>query len=116
MASLISTTNGLRYVQLSSGENSQRPKISLGRCTLKDARTARDNIEALANRVGAEMAVSTQEWLSRIPESLRVRLERLGLVEARSGSRWTVQAFIADYIERRTMSKEPPAKVERCRK
>lgn len=102
MASLNNAKDGLRYVQLSPGENPQRPKISLGRCTLKDARTARDNIEALANRVGAEIATSTQEWLERIPEGLRVRLERLGLVETRSGSRWTVQAFIADYIERRT--------------
>lgn len=29
---------------------------------------------------------------------LRIRLERLGLVEARSSSHWTVGAFIADYI------------------
>ena len=108
MASLNSTKNGLRYVQLSPGENPQRPKISLGRCTLKDARTARDNIENLitANRTGAEIATSTADWLNRTPEALRVRLERLGLVEARSGSRWTVAAFIADYISKRTDVKQ----------
>lgn len=94
------------YVQLSPGENAQRPKITLGACSLKDANTARGHIEKLANRVGNEIATSTQEWICKLPESVRVRLERLGLVEARSGSRWTVQAFVADYIKQRSDVKE----------
>ena len=99
------TASGIRhYIQLSPGEDAQRPKISLGRCTLKDARTARDNIENLlkANRTGAEIAPSTQGWLNGTPESLRVRLEHLGLVEARSSSRWTVDTFVSDYIRKRS--------------
>ena len=101
--------NGTLYhVQLSPGEDAQRPKISLGRCTLKDARTARSHITALlkSNRTGGDLGLATQDWLNRIPEALRKRLERLELVEARSGSRWTVQAFIADYIKRRTDVKD----------
>ena len=92
------------FIQLSDGENAQRPKFSLGRCGYKDAQTACNHIENLlkANRTGGELATSTQEWLNKIPDSLRVRLERLGLVEVRSGSRWTVAAFVADYIKKRT--------------
>lgn len=93
------------YVQLSPGENPQRPKITLGACGLKDANTARGHIEKLANRVGNEIAPSTQEWICKLPESIRVRLERLGLVEAR-GSQWTVSAFVANYIEQRADVKE----------
>lgn len=107
MASLNKTKgkNGTSYfVQLSPGEDPQRPKISLGRCTLKNARDARDRINDLlkSNRTSGTLSLSTQDWLNRLPDSLRIRLERLGLVEARSGSRWTVEAFIADYIKRRT--------------
>lgn len=101
--------NGTIYhVQLSPGEDAQRPKISLGRCTLKDARTARDRINDLlkSNRTSGTLALATQDWLNRIPEALRVRLERLGLIESRRGSRWTVEAFIADYIKRRTDVKD----------
>ena len=111
--------NGTIYhVQLSPGEDAQRPKISLGRCTLKDARTAQSHITALlkSNRTGGDLGLATQDWLNRIPEALRKRLERLELVEARSGSRWTVQAFIADYIKRRTDVKDATRrKWKRCR-
>ncbi|MHC4961557.1 MAG: tyrosine-type recombinase/integrase [Planctomycetota bacterium] len=112
MASLNKTKgkNGTIYhIQLSPGEDPQRPKISLGRCTLKDARDARDRINDLlkSNRTSGTLSLATQDWLGKIPDSLRARLERLQLIEPCRGSRWTVQAFIADYIKRRTDVKEP---------
>jgi integrase len=108
MPTLNSTKDGLRYIKLTAGENPKRPKIGLGRCSKRDAQTARNHIRNIlkSNRTGGDLAPATQDWLCKLPEGLRVRLERLGLVEACSGSRWTVKAFIEDYIKRRTDVKE----------
>ena len=52
------------------------------------------------------MPSATQEWLGDIPDSLRERFEKLSLVEAKAKSRWTVSAWIADYIAKRPDVKE----------
>ena len=99
------------YVRLSAGEDARRPKITLGRCSMKDARTARDNIETIlrAKRTGAEISEGTSKWIADMPSGLRKRLEALGLIEPpkNKATGWTVGAFIADYIQRRTDVKEP---------
>ena len=98
MASLIKGKNKHLSIQLSTGENHKRPKIALGKCTLKYARDSKSCIEALAR---GEMNTAIQEWIGKLPDGLRTRLERLGLVEKRKGERWTVEAFIRNYIEHR---------------
>jgi hypothetical protein len=103
MASVFKTQAGYG-VKLSPGENIQRPKIALGRVTKKDATSAKAHIERLISRckTGQELPPATVDWLSGITDGLRIRLERLGLVERAAKSRWTVSAWVADYIKRRT--------------
>lgn len=103
MASVFKTQAGYG-VKLSPGENTQRPKIALGKATKKDALSAKAHIERLVSRckTGQELAPSTAEWLSGITDGLRIRLEKLGLVEPAAKSRWTVRAWVADYIKHRT--------------
>lgn len=112
MAGIVKTkgASGLSYsIRLSKGENKNRPKIALGTCTLSDARTAQANIESLivANRTGRDLSVKLLSWIDKLPDDTRLRLERLGLIEPAGGSRWTVDAFVQDYINRRTDVKEP---------
>ena len=74
------TASGIRfYVQLSPGENYNRPKIALGRVSRKEADTARTNIENLiaSKKTGAVIPSTTQKWLSDIPDSLRDRFHWL---------------------------------------
>ena len=100
---------GIHYhIQLAPAENPTRPKIRLGRCKKDDARDARKHILELlkVKRTGGDLKLSTQDWLNSIPDSLRRRLEKLRLFEGRSGSRWTVEAFVADYIKRRADVKD----------
>ena len=103
MASVIKTQAGYG-VKLSPGENAQRPKIALGKATKRDAISAKAHIERLIARckTGQELPTATVEWLSNVPDGLRIRLEKLGLVERSARSRWTVKAWVADYIKRRT--------------
>jgi len=106
MASIVKrqSKSGLRYkIQLSPGESPSRPRISLGLCTLKEARIAQGHIEALLRnrRTGAAIPVGTAEWLNRLPAGLRSRLTRLGLIRPRNGARWTVSKFVESYIESR---------------
>ena len=67
-------------VRLSAGEDARRPKIGLGRCTLKNARTAQGHIETLIrSKTGGDIPQATHEWVVNVPDGLRVRLERAGL-------------------------------------
>lgn len=102
MASVIKTQAGYG-VKLSPGENIQRPKIALGKVTKKDATSAKAHIERLIARckTGQELPTATVEWLSNVPDGLRIRLEKLGLVERSARSRWTVRGWVADYIKQR---------------
>ncbi len=98
------TETGARYfIQLSPGENKQRPKIHLGAVSKKQAESAKVHIgNLLANcKTGDVLRIATQEWLGGIPESLRERLEKLQLVETRGGKRWTVAAWVSQYITKR---------------
>jgi len=103
------TETGTRYfVQLSPGENKQRPKIHLGQVNRKQVESAKVHIETLmkSRKTGSVMAMATQEWLAGIPESLRDRLEKLQLVEIRGSKRWTVADWVSQYIAKRPDVKE----------
>ena len=97
---------GFGYIiKLSEGEDARRPKISLGRCSKAEAITAKVNIESIikSRDTGAVMSVGTADWLSKISDGLRKRLEVLELIEKQAGrSSWTVKSFIANYISKRT--------------
>jgi len=101
--------SGARYfIQLSPGENKQRPKIHLGQVTRKQAESAKVHIETLiaSRKTGEVMRTATQDWLAGIPESLRERLEKLQLVETRGGKRWSVANWVSQYIAHRPDVKE----------
>ena len=103
------TETGVRYyIQLSPGENPHRLKIHLGKVTRKQAESAQTHIETLiaTRKTGKVMPAATQDWLIGIPESLRERLEKLQLVETRGSKRWTVAAWVSQYIVKRTDVKE----------
>lgn len=103
------TTAGTRYyIQLSPGENAQRLKISFGKITKRQAELAKLHIETLIScrKSSDTIPPSTQKWLSDMPDTLRGRIEALGLVERSVKSRWTVPDWVADYIEKRPDVKE----------
>jgi len=99
------TAAGTRYyIQLSPGEREGRPKIHLGAANLRQAETAKVNIEALL--AGSPLPKSVQEWLSTIrDESVIKRLETLGLIEPKD-DQWMLSAWTADYIAKRPDVKE----------
>ena len=107
MASIIrqKTDSGIRYsIQLSPGENYKRPKIALGKVTRKEAQVVQTHIENLLKncKTGAIISLSTQDWLMNLPEPLRDRLEKLGLVEAGgSKDKTTLSGWIDGYIKGR---------------
>ncbi|MEN6384371.1 MAG: phage integrase SAM-like domain-containing protein [Phycisphaerales bacterium] len=99
----IKSATGVRYyVKLNPNENAKRPKIHIGLVNLKQANTTKLFIESLiAAQKGLGLPKATQEWLAGIPDGLRVRLETLELIERSEKNRWTVSAWIANYIEKR---------------
>ena len=107
------TVSGIRrYIQLSPGENQNRPKIALGRVSRKEADTARTHIENLiaSKRTGSVISSATQKWLSAIPDSLRDRLEKLELADPRiSKERYTVKQWTEKYISMRKNDKTTKA-------
>ena len=107
MASIVrqDTGHGIRYmIQLSPGENQDRPKISLGKVTKKDAETAGRNIASLirCRDTGGTMSLSEQEWVAGLSDGLRKRLTALGIIEsAAKGPNYTVAEWVQRYIASR---------------
>jgi len=111
MASVIKkkAKKGTRYlIQLSAGENSKRPEITLGKVTKKEAETAKVNIENLISfhKTGEVIRPVTQDWIAGLPEGLYNRLEQLELVSPRSNrDQPTVKGWTDAYIKMREKDK-----------
>ncbi len=110
MASLCKHPNGSRYIKFSSGETpaiagkSDRPKITLGKVTQKQAETMQRHIEHLcrARKTGTAAPNTTAEWLESLSDTMWKRLERVGLVDARQGKhQLTLSEWISQYTARR---------------
>jgi len=97
------------YIQLSPSEDPKRPKIRLGRVSKRDAQTALVHVESLirAKVTGTPVPPATAQWVANITESLRLRLEKLGLVERREAARYKLSKWIDNYIKGRTDVKSP---------
>jgi len=98
-------TTGRRLIQLSPGEHAGRPKIRLGKVTKREAESARVHIENLlrSRTTGSPMPPATADWLAAVPESLRRRIERAGLVAPPGGHRRpTLAEWVPAYIEGRS--------------
>lgn len=102
MASIIKESNGRKTIQFVSPDGSGRPKIRLGKCSLRIAEKAKGHIEELVNCIQTGLARSPElsMWLEGLNDDLYGRLAHLGLIEERSAS--TLQAWIDRYITNRT--------------
>lgn len=92
-------------IRLSEGEHPDRPRISFGRITKRQAETAKVNVESLfsAKNSGSEISVSVQEWLSGLSIPIRTRLVALGLAKPlRRKQSVSLAGWIDGYIEGRT--------------
>ena len=104
------TKSGKTYrIRLSDGEHPDRPRIGLGKCTKRQAETAKRNVESLirAKTSGDPMEQSTADWLANVPDALRDRLEALSLAKPRVRVEVPTVAALADkFIAARADVKE----------
>jgi len=111
MASVIKskTNTGIRYsIQLSTGENSKRPTIALGKVTRKQADVTKTNIEALVacRKTDRVIKPTVTDWLNSLPDGLHRRLEALRIIEPRNGkSNYTISEWVNEYVEMRDADK-----------
>ncbi|MBM4103808.1 MAG: integrase [Planctomycetes bacterium] len=118
--SSLSKIKGRYYLRLSPGENEARPKIFLGivipaGAKKKEVEIKQDEAQKVHRYIddlircmnGQRIEDTTAAWIKAIDDRLRKRLEVLGLIESREKqTRWTVAAWVADYIDRRLDVKE----------
>ena len=104
------TKSGKTYrIRLSDGEHPDRPRIGLGKCTKRQAQTAKRNVEHLirAKTSGDPMDQSVADWLANTPDSLRNRLEALSLAKPRVRVEVpSVEALADEFIAARADVKE----------
>ncbi|MBI9018600.1 MAG: site-specific integrase, partial [Phycisphaerae bacterium] len=89
------------YIQLSPGEHPRRPRIRLGKVTKRDAAIVLIHIENLiqAKKTGRPYPASTADWLVNVTDSIKERLEVIGLIAKRAVSkRYTVKEWFDAYI------------------
>ncbi len=95
---------GRRTVQFVGGDGKRR-SVRLGKVSKRQAEAAKLRIEDLVacKKTGTAPKGTTAEWLASVPDVIRRRLERVGLVgpqERRDCP--TVAAWIRQYVESRT--------------
>lgn len=108
MASIVKQSDGRRLIQLSPGEHQDRPKIRLGKVTARQAATAKLYVEKLvsAKGCGAGLEPAVLDWLTGLPDGLRLRLEKIELVAPREPAELvpecpTLADWVRGYIEGR---------------
>src|SRR6185295_11384529 len=102
MASIINESNGRKTIQFTDPENRRRrPKIHLGKVTLREAQFVKNKIERLlsARITGDSLAAETAQWISDLTEEMAAKLAATGLIEPRSKpASETLAPFIDSYI------------------
>jgi len=101
MASIVRDPNGRKRVQFVDLDGS-RKSIRLGKVSVKDAEAFSGRVERLlASRItGAAIDSDMARWLTELPDAVHVKLEHVGLTEAREiQSHVMIGAFLADVIE-----------------
>ncbi len=88
------------FIKLSENEDKKRPKIHIGEMSEKNAYKVLHYIDDLiAAKKGIDLPQDTREWVNGLPDGLRGRLERIGLVEAVERKRLTVPEWVDHFIE-----------------
>jgi integrase len=103
MASLIKEPNGRKTIQVNElSEPFNRPKVRLGKCSLRVAEKAKGNIEELVtcSQKGLQHSPELRLWLESLSDELHDRLAVLGLLEQRAKS--ALAAFLNRYLESRS--------------
>ena len=93
--------DGRRMIQFKHPDGKRR-SLRLGKCSKKNAETVRGHVEEIIEHLstGAALEKHTADWLKRVGDDLHDRMARAGLVQQREQA--TLDAFIADYIAKRT--------------
>lgn len=102
MASIITRPNGTREIMVCMSGN--RYAIRLGHVTAKQAESAKSYVEDLAacKLTGAAWRNSTADWVKSLPEVIRSRIERAGLIAPQECREMpTLGGWIEAYLERR---------------
>ena len=105
MASITTDGKTKRRAILFVAPDGTRPRVRLGRVTMKQAETAKRFIEDLVacKVTGDAPKNATAEWLAGLPDTIRRRVERAGLVEPQDRREHpTLSEWVRRYIEGRT--------------
>ena len=97
MASIIREPNGRKIIQFVATDG-KRPKIRLGKVSLKQAESVKVHVEQLVAALitGHAVADETARWVAQVDQRLAGTLNRVGLVPKQAVA--TVGAFIDAYI------------------
>jgi integrase len=104
---------GRRVIQF-TGSNGKRQSFRLGKCTARQAETAKIHVENLLAclNTGSSPNPATADWVADLPELLRKRAERVGLIGQREHKPTpTLGEWLRSYIEGRGDVKEATATV-----
>lgn len=106
MASIIKLKNGTKLIQFAHPDGSGRKTIHLGKASLKYAEAVKVKVESLrfSVQMGHAPEAETAVWLSNLPRAMRMKLERVGLVQPENVA--TLKEFTDAYIEKRHDLKE----------
>ena len=112
MASITNEPNGRRTVQV-VGIDGKRRSIRLGKVSKRHAEAVRARIEELiaCQKTGQPRPAELTDWIETTDDALHTRLVNAGLVSERH--RATLAAFVDDYIDSRTDTKESTRTVYR---
>lgn len=100
------SSKGKQYrIRLSDTEHPDRPRVSLGKVTRRQAESVKVHVEHLiaCKKTGTVVPPATQAWLTELPDSIRKRLEDLLLVASRKRPEaFTIEDWTEDYMVKRT--------------
>ena len=114
MASISKTKAGTTELYYFGGDGKRR-RLSLGRCTRKQAETTRLRIEQLVQdqRLGTPHDPGLVEWIRTLDAPMRKRLAHLGLIEA-APTTITLATLIERFMKARTVKDGTMATYKQC--
>lgn len=106
MASIHKERNGRWKLQfMPVGRDLGRQAIRLGKINKREATDIKAHVERIleSRRAGLTLEERSEEWIAKLPDTLRRRLVRTGVIEDRGlRVRSTLAGFIEDYLTERT--------------
>ena len=101
MAQLTQLANGTRRVQWTSPISGARQTLYLGKVSKREAETVRGHVANLvsAQCLGVGVDASTSAWLSRISETLKIKLARCQLITGVQVPERNTPKLLGDFFE-----------------